>query len=277
MLKNKNEEITSLSDMLRIIEGIRIDSSRVAFFRGHSNVEYVLQPGLFRQRHHRKEEKNIIRELITLHPSEFELDSSTFERLVRMQHYSLPTRLLDLTYNPLVALYFSCCSNPKADAEFIRFTVAENNIRYSDSDTVSCVANLANLDGRERDVIRKMSDDSELASSDVGERLLHFIKSEKSYFLPKIKISDLKGVFSVRPKLNNRRILAQQGAFLIFGLTTSFGDGSRFGFSVRRYVIRSDNKARILSQLDKINVNMSTIFPEIEYAARYIASKLPAE
>lgn len=275
MPEQAQEEIASLSDMIRIIEETKMAPQRIAFFRGHADSSYLLKPSLFRQREHRKEEKDIIRELITLHPSEFNSDESTFEKLVRMQHYSLPTRLLDLTYNPLIALYFACNSNPKSDAEFIRFSIAKDKIRYSDSDTVSCIANLANLRGYERDEIRDMSDSEELVKSEVGERLLHFIKAEKSYFLPKIEISDLKGIVAVKPKLNNRRILAQQGAFLIYGLTSNLEDRNRFGIRIRRHTIKSANKPAIMSQLDKINVNVSTVFPEIEYAAKYITSKLP--
>jgi len=38
-----------------------------------------------------------------------------FDRLVRMQHFELPTRLLDATTNPLVALYFASAEYEEND------------------------------------------------------------------------------------------------------------------------------------------------------------------
>ena len=50
------------------------------------------------------------------------------------------------------------------------------------------------------------------------KKFLHFIKEEKPYFQNLVKPSDLNRVICIKSKLNNKRILAQTGAFLLFGL-----------------------------------------------------------
>jgi hypothetical protein len=232
-------------------------------------------PSLFRKKEHRRVERNILRELIAIQPNEFKEDRTAFDQLVRMQHYGLPTRLLDLTYNPLVALYFSCLSDYENDGELIQFELDRSHIKYFDSDTVSCVANLAHLSGSERDMIRSFTDSADLKESEVGLRLLHFINAEKPYFLPKIVLSDLKRVLAVRPKQANQRILAQQGAFLLFGLVSTLRAENEFGINIVRTKVPVRAKKYLLDELDSININASTLFPEIESAAKYIMSKIP--
>lgn len=271
---SKNRNIAGLADFFQKLERIKTTSGHVDLYRGHTDNTYILQPSLFRTPKNRKDEKNIFRELITLHPSEFEADGNVFEKLVRMQHYSLPTRLLDLTFNPLVALFFACNSHSTKNGEFIRFSINKGRDKYFDSDTVSCVANLSNLTGRERDELRKMDDSTELHNSDTGKRFLQFIKAEKPHFLPEIDPEDLKSISAVKPKQSNRRILAQQGAFLLFGLTSTLEEDNKFGIKISRMPIAAHDKRVILEQLDKININASTLFPEIDFAAKHIMSKL---
>lgn len=272
--KARRKPIDGLSSFFERFERYESPSGRIDVFRGHPDNSYLLKPSLFRRQGNRKNEKNILRELLSLHPSEFRDDRSVFEQLVRMQHHSLPTRLLDLTFNPLVALFFACREFPEKDGELIRLSVRKSVVRYFDSDTVSCVANLSNLTGRERDELRRVRTKSGLKNSAAGQRLLQFIRSEKPYFLPEIEPDDLKSILVVKPKQSNRRILAQQGAFLLFGLPIELIANNNFGIDIVRTPIPAAAKARFLRQLDLININESSLFPEIERAALYIMAKL---
>lgn len=266
--------IATLSEFFQRFEKHSSPAGRIDVYRGHADETFELTPSLFRRKQSRKDEKNIFRELISLHPNEFTSDRTVFEQLVRMQHHSLPTRLLDVTFNPLVALYFACKGHPSGDGQFIRISVPRFQLKYFDSDTVSCVSNLSNLSGIERDLIRRLANNQGLAQSRAGKRLLQFIRAEKPYFLPEIELEDLRKILVVKPKQSNRRILAQQGAFLLFGLTNVLKDNNEIDAKIVRTTIPSDAKAAILRQLDKININESSLFPEIEKAALYIMQQL---
>jgi FRG domain len=248
---------------------------RVEVFRGHPDHEFILHPGIFRKSTYRIHENNVFRELISIHPDEFREDHSTFDELVRMQHVSLPTRLLDVTYNPLVALFFACVEIPDQDGEFIIIETSSAKVKYFDSDAVSCVSNLSHLSARERRGLSSIDDFSELQESAAGKRLLQFIRVEKPYFLPEIQPHDLKSVWIVKPKQSNRRILAQQGAFLLFGLLPELLDDNDFNLSLTRVRIPASSKPKILADLDRVSINRRSLFPEIETAAKYIMTKIP--
>ena len=73
-------------------------------------------------------------------------------KLTYMQHYGCPTRLTDITSNPLVALYFASLGNDDKDGIVYVFGVPEGDIHYEQSDRVQMLSKLAEFTpvGRDR-------------------------------------------------------------------------------------------------------------------------------
>jgi hypothetical protein len=82
------------------------------FYRGVTKLIGVVNPSVFRSELRRRNEKLMFDQLLAMNPSDFVGDSTTLDKLVRMQHHGLPTRLLDITANPLMAL-FSIATAPR--------------------------------------------------------------------------------------------------------------------------------------------------------------------
>ena len=403
----KDEEniryIESVSDFLNEIKGIKNKSGYTLFYRGHSDKNYELKPSIYRDERFIKNEDKIYRETIAKVPYEFN-GKSTIESLALMQHYGVPTRILDLTTNALVALYFACKEveeiekviNEKGetsykkkdmDGEVIVFNIPNESVCYSDSDKVTILANLSkyennlhyekntyykqdisdveikikeilkktlkvinidavlekaeflryyslnkkeelkkyyedyrlkNIDKKIEDIIienykgkEKIKDDiksfftillltilktiiDEAEQSYINslnekdpylKKLLHYIREDKSYFKPIINPNDIGKILAVKPKLDNPRIVRQQGAFLIFGAESSFVYNSTKpmpeikkdwiikGNNNNKIIIKSSKKESILKELDKLGINKSTLFPEIDKVADYIKEK----
>ena len=64
------------------------------------------------------------------------------EKLSKMQHYGVPTRLLDVTTNALVALYFACENNFREDGAVFLIRANSSQIKQFDSDTISILSSL---------------------------------------------------------------------------------------------------------------------------------------
>lgn len=127
------EVIENVSDYMKLIaveiKALKSDLHRDEYlaFRGQSNVKYKLEPSLARPIPHRPDfqmlhfEKELIYAAQHEYPNEFMETKSPVELLIKLQHFGIPTRLLDITTNALVALFFSCCSSENADGEVFLF------------------------------------------------------------------------------------------------------------------------------------------------------------
>lgn len=272
----KVHEVATIGEAIEFFDKLTPKGTQFrSVFRGQVNDAWLVVPSIFRDDMNVLEfESRVIRDLIALYPSEFEADRTMFDRLVRMQHFGLRTRLMDVTKDPLVALYFAVESSDydSSDGAVIIQDIPQERVKYFDSDSVSCISNLANLTTAEKAVIESTpaATITDLHRLNPIDRLYQFIRAEKPEFRPRIRKEDLFKPYYVIPKMNNKRIIAQNGAFIVFGLDRTKGPKYRTGISGRMLTIPSSSKPRIRESLRKLGYDDSTLFPDIERSAKQI-------
>lgn len=270
---NDSSSIGSIRTLFeRLEDELEEDMNYHIFYRGQSDKSFGLVPSIYREKYLIQNENRIFRDIIAQSPADFKSCTSTFEKLVKMQHYSLPTRLLDITTNPLVALYFAC-ENDTVDGKLFRFEVQTDDIKYFDSDAVSVVSNIAKrpIDFSIED-LREM-ERPEFNSAEDIQYLLHEIKYEKPHFQNVIDSSDIESVFCVKPMFDNPRIIRQSGAFFLYGINGNKSTPASLNFGYKVYIINKTHKQKIRKQLEALGIDKSTLFPEVEHVAEHIKDK----
>lgn len=251
---------------------------RHLFYRGHANANYILLPSVMRTRHFECNEREMYHELLINCPDDFEKCHTHLEKLVEMQHYGLPTRLLDITRNPLVALYFACESQFDAYGEIILISADEHEIKYPQSDTISILASIPVFSYDMQRQFCMWAEDGSIDDkkfNNLAKRLIHEVRLEKPAFESEINKDDVLKNYIVYALKNNSRIVKQDGAFIICGLRNSRYslDEFRYREKGKKIIVLITQKKRILQKLDAFSINRATLFPEIDFVSEYIKNK----
>ena len=252
----KEKETNTLGQFTQVIEAVVGGPHEVHWFRGCARADFELAPSLYR--HPTIKGISDLLELENRLINRFRQRSAPYqarmsddwEYLFLMQHFGVPTRLLDWTENPYIALYFAltgaCLQHPGTPFD-------------DPPDSAVWVLNPTKWN---RFVFRDVTFTGDVLS--VGD--------------PELRGYEPKSVMNNNPVAlygthNSPRIVAQRGVFTIAGRNTTameeLAQDQEFDEkSLRKIVIPGEVVHSVLDSVLAIGVTESVVFPSLDGLAR---------
>lgn len=284
------DSVSSFIEEIKRIKGMKESedgTSTELYFRGQETEFWDIEPSIFRDDMLSIEHK-LMQIPLQKSPTEFRELNSMFDIMTKYQHYGMCTRLLDLTTNPLVALYFACkkhgvekYATEDGEVEKEPYGVIYYTDKYYPSQStdleIQIVSALASYDLEKENTL-----------FEVLERLYHdrIIGEEtKDNWLVNYRefVEIIQNNYMVMPTYTNERLRKQSGVFLLTSLFSFNKDNEvkksviskaksklKEEFNDVCFYISGENKETILKELDLYNINEATLFPELEHQLSYI-------
>lgn len=237
-------EIKSIADMINEMKKLIEKYNELLWYRGHSVKTWELVPSV--QRGNYKKEK--IEQYLV---NDFFMKSSISMKnrpddyitgwMTLMQHYGLPTRLLDWSASPLVALFFATNDYKK----------------YKDEDGCIWVLRPGKLNELE-------GFDSYIYPMD-KQRVKDMLRPAFHALQVNEDVKDK--IIACRPVEYDMRVYTQQSAFTIHNTSRKIEDINDQDI-LSQFIIPVDCKAKILMELKMLGITLSNIYPDNEHIAQ---------
>lgn len=218
-----------------------LGNPREVWYRGHSNQSWDLIPSLLREKEWERKERELFLEFTKTASRLFEKRANDWETLFDMQHYWIPTRLLDWTTVMGVAIAFILHSE---------YSDEEDSALYILDPT-----SLNRLSGRD-DVINVPEDKS---------------FEYKAIYWEKRPIQ-IEKPLAIRPTQQSDRLRAQKGTFTVAG-TLDAGFEVAANKCFKKIILPSTAKAEARDFLKWANLDEYTIYPDIVGMSYHIKRK----
>lgn len=227
------------------------------FYRGLPNVSFSLQTTLQRNC---REKSNELENVILRNFAKYAIDhdpqimESTWRQMVLGQHHGLPTRLLDWTYSPIVALHFAVNdSNPD---NISKTDCVVWKIHYEDINNTLPPTYSEKLSSKKA-YIFTLDMLSECAAN------LHVYDDD---------MKKANAIALLEPPSIDQRIINQVSFFTV---TPNHIDCLEEFMTTRmprtvRYVIKKELRWRIRDMLDQMNINERTLLPGFDGLAAWL-------
>lgn len=237
-------EIRGISDLMQRIRATR-ETNGPLWYRGQANSVWELQPKISRDRGYLRDEVAMLKHFKQdAAPRLREKPGTDWEWLFLAQHYGLPTRLLDWSENPLMALYFAVESD-NADMDHpVDGALFEVNPDAVNAETSGNASIDVIMFDHDKDL------NSYLPGSD-GPRM---------------------GPMAAIAGRSFDRIISQSGTFTITHKDHTL-DQSNPRYGLNKLIIPVQYKAFIREELADLNIRASTVYPDLERLAQYVMER----
>lgn len=231
----------------------RIRSNYV--FRGLCNSQYNLETSLYRNcGDNGLLEKCILRNFSKYAQMEQpDLNTSIWRQMILGQHHGLPTRLMDWTYSPLVALHFATDDANLADLDAHDGIVWK--VDLTEINGMMPLKYISKLQSESAyiltvDMLNQVVKNLDSYDQDMGNKAFAFMEP------PSIdaRIINQYSLFSVTP---NR--ISELGQFL-----------NDLTCRTTKYVVKKEIKWEIRDMLDQMNINERIIYPGLDGLAKWL-------
>jgi hypothetical protein len=255
------EEITSVSDLIKILKDKTILSPKSeAWYRGQSNTNWGLEPGIHRGENRDKNECDLLiqfQQHAAGKVTQIQLDKWGW--LTLAQHHTLPTRLLDWSTQPLIPLYFAC-QDVLAEKKSDEGDIPDGCLFIIDPTKLNKIAN-DRLPRYER-------------RDEVYPRLLQ--ESDKTldpYYPNQEREQDYRQIpIAVRAPMLFERIVFQSGTFTVHpSPAAASSDNLNLDTIADKLIIPRDNKQDILDELGLLGISEFAIYRDLDRAAKHIS------
>jgi hypothetical protein len=246
LARHTTATINDLADMIGAARQIiREFDGDTAFWRGHANSEWELLPHVFRRDQKRPELPPFdgcalighfqMRAPTRSHARTPEPDDY-FGWLFLAQHYGLPTRVLDWSENPLVALYFAVESDEPADGCIWALWPGQLNAHFGGPPSLV-----------------------QMRDPRVAEIAAKAFSTEGSCDAV---------ILAIDGREIDPRMLVQMGRFTIHGVPHVIENLIGSPRWLRRYIVPRNDKMKLRHQLSALGVRRANLFPDLTNLAR---------
>ena len=224
--------------------GSQCTGQQPVWYRGHSDKRWKLVPSVARTPNSLGAEFTLIKRFKqNALPFIQRRPEHEWEWMYLLQHYGVPTRLLDWSESPLVALFFAC----------------EEVAMHGEDGAVWCLL------PRELNKIANVSHNHEKELPFLGEELI-----TESYLPSKVaqeRTSYLKPVAATGVR-DSPRMYAQLGTFTIIHRVAHPIEELDNKKHIWRWIVPKGKKKLLLAELNKLSINRLSLFPELSSVAQ---------